>query len=101
MNLRETLVSLCYREVKDSVWAKPVGYHLFTVREKIMRWENWFRSISGELLVYDAHSIAPFEDRDHLSMIKGCEAYARINAGDGYGTSQFELGSKGLWDNET
>jgi hypothetical protein len=78
-----------YREEKNGRWAKPVGFHLFTVDESSRRWSNWFLGVKDPRpALYDAHTL----DADGpaaLRTLKTCEAFTRISVGDG--SSQFHL----------
>lgn len=86
------LSSMCYREVRPRVWAKPVGCHLF-VFDLALVWTNWFRAKDGSLDIWERETLPP--DREPLSWIKEKEAFTRINVAWGSG-SQFELASPTL-----
>lgn len=91
MNLRTSLSTMGYREVKEGVWAKPVGLHLFTYDEKKALWTNWCREVTGNVGVYETHKPGPDEvDTDFWKILANWEAYSRINVGEP-GQADFRL----------
>ncbi len=92
MKMREALISMCYREVKPGVWAKPVGFHLFTFEEDRNEWTNWYKAGTGEIDRYEAKE-PDLEEGTAISFLKGYEAYTRTNITVGHlPISEFELG---------
>jgi len=86
MSIREKILSMSYREEKPGVWAKPVGYHLFSFDETKMEWTNWFKDVRDEISVFERKSI-PIQG--FIEYLKMYEAFARTNCG--IGNSEFQL----------
>lgn len=79
--IRAAFSSMCYREIRPGVWAKPVGASLFTFSVE-KGWENWFKGLDGTPRVYERHGVT-FDGTDDpvefLHFLKQYEAWTRIN----------------------
>lgn len=52
--IRSALSSMGYREVRNGVWAKPMGYQLFLFREDNQTWYNYFKDIKGKISLWQS-----------------------------------------------
>lgn len=102
MTIRETLISMGYREIEEGKWAKPVGYHLFTFEEAKSLWTNWCYGADEKIHIYESHPWLPDsayhpnhkprepESTRFIVDLKTWEAYTRISI-PGTTTGQFHL----------
>ena len=88
MTIREVMISMGYREVKEKRWAKPVGLHLFTFDEEGTRWTNWFYGVDNKMHIWETHEDCT-QYGEFLVTLKQWEAWTRISCGSG--RSQFQL----------
>lgn len=87
MNIRQSLSSMCYREVKPGKWLKPVGLHIFSYEEDKKLWSNWFKDATGKISLWQSEEIV---DGDFIVCLKELEAYSKPFRAAGY-MSDFEL----------
>lgn len=80
--LTTALRRMGYRHMGKGVWAKPVAYHLFTVRlvKDVPTFTNYFLGAKKKILVYDNHVISD-KDGGYEDSLKFAEYSTRTNVG--------------------
>jgi hypothetical protein len=83
------LTSMGYRKMKDEIWAKPVGMHLFMYELETDTFTNWFKS-SDIIQIWNSEIYEKDEsvEKDFLQFIKYAETYTKT---DYPGYSEFEF----------
>ncbi len=92
LTVRQALQAMGYREMKPGTWGKPVGFVLFTFEEDTNTLTNWFRAVTGEVMVYNANKLTPDAVERYgspLYQIKEFECFARTDVSGV--NSQFEF----------
>lgn len=79
MTLRETLLSMGYREEKDGKWLKPIGYQLFQVTEATWEWTNWFKNIEGTVSRWESKTLNPNASTELLLQLMEFETWTRTD----------------------
>lgn len=75
MTIRESLISMGYRESAPGKWLKPIGYQLFCFNEATNKWRNYFTDIKGEICLWEKHTLT--DKYDPLFLLKEWETWTR------------------------
>ena len=68
-----------YIEAASGKWTKPVAYQLLTYEENKSLWTNWFKTMSGDIGIYESRTMNA-ED-NYLNSLKQFEGETRIDCG--------------------
>ena len=81
MNKESVLVSMGYRKLSGNVYAKPVGFNLFTFEMAELRWTNFFMGSDGATKQIWNSNVYESDETvkdDFLRHIKNTEARTRL-----------------------
>jgi len=81
ISVKQTLLGLCYKEVKQGVWMKPFGKTLQTYEEKTNEWTCHFKGLDGKMYRWNS---AVYDQTVHANLqgfITNQEAYTRTDVG--------------------
>ena len=76
---KEALISMGYRELQAGIWAKPIGWMLFTYDDDTKIIANCFKGADDKMHSYDSKVYKTEPEQGLLGFIKLFEGYARTD----------------------